>query len=183
MSTRLRSSGATPAAHHAQKHRQYGRDPLAVVGEAVANFVRKAEHPLAHRHPGQHLVDQARRRSGHAPAAAGGAEPPLLAGKGNGPARPAVLTPGAHEPVGQNAAFEVGPHLLLDLERQSVLGRSGLLEKGFQMPGEDLVEGLLFRFAATVLGWADRCGRHGAGPTAMGGPPVLASVVFRGLAL
>ena len=41
-----------PAAHHAQKHRQYLRDPLAVVGEAVAHLVRKAEHLLAHRHPG-----------------------------------------------------------------------------------------------------------------------------------
>ena len=62
-----------------------------------------------------------------------------------------------------------------------MLGRSGLLEKGFQMPGEDLVKGLLFRFAATVLGWADRCDRHGAAHTAMGGPPVLASLVFRDL--
>ena len=141
-----------PATHHAEKHRQYLRDPLAVVGEAVTNLVRKAEYPLAHGHPGQHLVDQARRRIGHASAAAGRAEPSLLAGKGNRPARPAVLTTGPHEPVGQNPAFEVGPHLLLDVERQLVLGRSGLLEKGFQMPGEDLVEGLLFRFAGRYAG-------------------------------
>ena len=63
-----------PAAHHAQKHRQYRRDSLAVVGEAVANLVRKPEHPLPHRHPGQHVVDKASRRIGHAPAAARGAE-------------------------------------------------------------------------------------------------------------
>ena len=103
--------------------------------------------------------------------------PPLLAGKGNRPACPEVLTTGAHEPVGQHAAFQVGAHLFLDMERQAVLGGSGVLEKGFQMPGEDLVEELLFRFATAVLGRADRCaGQHGAVPAARDGPPVLASV-------
>ena len=82
--------------------------------------------------------------------------PPLLAGKGNPPARPAVLTTAPHESVGQNAAFEVGP---LDMERQSVLPTFGCAGEGFQMPGEDLVEGLLFRLAAALRGWADRCGR------------------------
>ena len=134
---------SVPASHHAEKHCQYLRDPLAVVGEAVEHLVRKAEHPLAHGHPGQHLVDQARGRIGHAPAAAGRAEPSLLAGNGNDPARPAVLTTGLHEPVGQIAAFEVAPHLFLDMERHPVLGRSGMLEKGFQRPGEDPVWGLL----------------------------------------
>ena len=53
---------AIPAAHHAQKHRQYGRDPLAVPGEAVAHLVRKAEHPLAPPAPGA-----SRRRPGGPP--------------------------------------------------------------------------------------------------------------------
>ena len=70
----------------------------------------------------------------------------------NATVRLAHLTTGPHELVRQNAAFKVGAHLFLAMERQSVLGRSGLLEKCFQMPGEDLVEGLLFRLAAAVRG-------------------------------
>lgn len=39
---------------------------------------------------------------------------------------PAHLTNGPHVSVRQNAAFEIGVYLVLDTERQSVFGRSGL---------------------------------------------------------
>jgi hypothetical protein len=50
------------------------------------------------------------------------------------------------------------------VERQVVFGSPGLLLKGLEMFGYDLVEWLLLRLATAVGGNSDMCGgRHGAG--------------------
>jgi hypothetical protein len=65
--------------------------------------------------------------------------------------------------VGQHAAFQVSPHLFLDVEWQVVFRSAGLLEKGLEMFGQDMIERLLLRLATAVGGKWDVCGcRHGA---------------------
>lgn len=49
-----------PAVDHAQEHGQDSADQLPIPGQAVANLERQTQHPLAHRHLGEHLVRQAR---------------------------------------------------------------------------------------------------------------------------
>ena len=72
----------------------------------------------------------------------------------------------------QDAAFQVGAQLLLDMARQLLLGRARALQEGLQMLGEDLVQRMLFWLTAAV--WT-RLGRgtgdrYGAGQAATCGP-------------
>ena len=65
----------------------------------------------------------------------------------------------------QDAAFQVGAQLLLDMARLLLLGRACALQEGLQMLGEDLVQWVFFWLTAAV--WT-RLGRgtgarHGAG--------------------
>ena len=79
----------------------------------------------------------ARRGVDHASTHTAGAPAASLARKGDGSALPAVFASQAHEAMRQNAAFQVGAQLLLDMARQLVLGRARALQEGLQMLGED----------------------------------------------
>ena len=50
----------------------------------------------------------------------------------------------------QDAAFQVGAQLLLDMARQLLLGRARALQEGLQMLGEDLVQWVFFWLSAAV---------------------------------
>jgi hypothetical protein len=47
-------------------HAQHRAAQRVIPGQAVAQAIRQRQHPLAHRHPWQHLVDQKGRAFGHA---------------------------------------------------------------------------------------------------------------------
>ena len=63
------------AGDHAVHHLQHNRHQLGSCSQQQAQGDRKRKHPLAHRHMGDDVVDQVRRRLRHAPGSARRAEP------------------------------------------------------------------------------------------------------------
>ena len=62
---------------------------------------------------GQHVIREVRGELRHAPGVAGGADPPALAGEGDQSLVTAVLATDPGEPVGENAATQVGSEVSL----------------------------------------------------------------------
>lgn len=60
---------------------QHGREQFAMDGKEDAQRDREREHPLAHRHPRDDVIDQVGSGFCHAPGAARGAKPTPLTGK------------------------------------------------------------------------------------------------------
>ena len=95
-------------------------------------------------------LDQPRRRVGHAPAQARRTETPLLAGERHHPALTTILAAYPQEPVTQNATFQVGAQLLLDMSGELVVGSAQAFKEGLQVSGQDLVQGLSLGRAAAI---------------------------------
>ena len=72
----IRKRGNDPVDHLQQR-----REQLRLGGEQNAQRDRKRQHPLAHRHRRDDVIDQVGGAFRHAPRAAGGAKPAPLAGK------------------------------------------------------------------------------------------------------
>lgn len=72
---------------------------------------RAAGEPTAGSAPRRNAVDQVRGGVGHAPAAAGGTEAATFAGEGDDAIGAALVAVHAHEPVGEDAAAEIGAEL------------------------------------------------------------------------
>ncbi len=104
--------GRVPAtAYHAAEARRAG-------GQQKTQRHRQRQHPLAQRALGQHLVGEQRRRLGHAPRAAGGAEAALLAAESHQLLGVALLAAQAQEALLQPAALQAGVELRLDVVGQ-----------------------------------------------------------------
>ena len=73
------------------------------------------DHPLAHLHLWEHVLDEMGSRLGHAPRGAGRAEAAALAGEGDHEVVAAVVTACAGEAAGKDAALEIGAQLALDV--------------------------------------------------------------------
>jgi len=86
--------------------RQYRADGCGLAGEQKAQGVRKAQHPLPHRARAKHVLHQMPRTLGHAPRAATGAKPALLAGKRHQPFRMALLAHHTQEAVVEHPAAQ-----------------------------------------------------------------------------
>jgi len=89
------------------------------------------------------MVGQMGGELGHTPRVAGGADAPTLAGEGDQALMAAVLAAGSGEPVGQDAAAQVGSEVLLDPPRHAVAQRVGFCsvgEEGLDMVLDDRVE-------------------------------------------
>ena len=85
-----------------------------VSSEQDAQRDRKRQHPLAHRHARDDMIDQVGGSLCHAPRPARGAKPSPLARKGYELLMAAVPTAQPQEAVGENAAVEKGVKLLFD---------------------------------------------------------------------
>ena len=94
--THVGGAGQRKAGNDAVNDLQYRREQLRMGGEQDAQRNRKRQHPLAHRHPRDHVIDQVRGALRHAPRPARGAKPAPLAG----------------EAVREDAAFEKGVKLV-----------------------------------------------------------------------
>jgi hypothetical protein len=77
-----------------------------VVGSSVAQPVGQREHPLAQGHGWDHVVDEVLGELRHPLAAAGGAEAPAFARKGDQAVEAAGAAVHSGEAVGEDAAFE-----------------------------------------------------------------------------
>ena len=143
------------ARDHAVHHLQHGRHQLGLRSQQQAQRDRQRQHPLAHRHMGNDVVDQVGCGLGHAARAARRAEPAPLAAKGYKLVVAAVAAAQAQEAVGQDAAFEEGVELVLDELRQVGSGGSfGLGDEGRGVLLHQAVQRGLLRAVTLVV---DRC--------------------------
>ena len=81
---------------------------LRLRSQQQAQRNRQRQHPLAHRHRGDHRVDQVGRGPRHAPHFARGAKPSALAAECHQLVVAAVAAAQAQEAVRQDAALEEG---------------------------------------------------------------------------
>jgi hypothetical protein len=125
-----------------------------IPGQAVAQALRQRQHPLPHRHPRQHLVDERGGASSHPPPPAAGTEAASLAGEGHEALEGAVGAPKPREAMGRHATRKELAELLLDEARQavSVAAVRDLPEEGIQVLADDGVEDGVFGVAGHALG-------------------------------
>jgi hypothetical protein len=121
--------------------------------QEIAKTVRQAQHPLAHGHPRQYLVDEADGALGHAPSAAARAEAPALAGEGDESLERTVGAPQAREAVHQHPAGQEVSELLLNELRQggSVALAFGGLEEGLEVLVDHAVQHGVLSVARPVV--------------------------------
>ena len=108
--------GAAPqrredAAHEDVEHVAHER---RVVGKPVAERKGQREHPLPHRHLGQHAIDEMRSGVGHAAPAARRAEAAALAREGDDAIEPAAVAVHADETMREDPAAQEGAELTRD---------------------------------------------------------------------
>ena len=137
--------GPTPERSEDRAHEdaEDGGRERGVVGEAVTQRVGEREHPLADGDLREHPIDQVRRRVGHAAPSAGGTESPALAGESDQPVEAAGVAVHAHETVGEDAAAEEAPELLLDEAGDPSLLCARVREKGLELSLHHAVEDAL----------------------------------------
>ena len=142
------------ASEHAVNDLQHGRYQLRLRGQQQAQRDRQRQHPLAHRHMGDDVVDQVGRRLRHAPCAARGAKAAPLATEGDELVVAAVPAAQPQEAVGQDAALQKSVELVLDELRQVGPGGGfGLGEEGRGVLLHQAVQrGLLGAVALVVNG-------------------------------
>ena len=148
------------AEEHARGHAEHRARHPVIPGQEIAKTVRQTQHPLAHGHARQHLVDQTGGALGHASAAAARAEAPALAGKRHEVLQRAVGTSQAREAVRQHPAGQEVPELLFHEPRQrgAVGVTLGRLEEGVEVLGDHAVQHGVLGITRPVVRGA---GRHG----------------------
>ena len=114
---RRRSAAAQFALDAADEDTQHPRRQRRVVAQCRAQSLRQGQHPLPHRHPRDHRVDQMRRRRCHALGGARRAHAAAFAREGNEELRRAVRTARPREAVRENPALQIGAQLALDMGR------------------------------------------------------------------
>jgi hypothetical protein len=136
----------------AVNHLQHKRHQLGLCCQQQAQRDGQRQHPLAHRHMGDDVVDQEGRRLCHAPRAARRARPAPFPAEGHQLVVDAVAIAQVQEAVGQDAAFEERAELVLDELRQVGRGLSlSLREEGRRVLLHQAVQRGLFRTVATVV--------------------------------
>src|SRR5439155_887989 len=115
---------------------------LVIPGKEVAQSVRQAEDPLAHRHRRKDVVDQVCGVRRHAAAAAARTEAPSFAGERHEPLERAVVAPNPRKAARERAAGQELAELALDEPRQTVPVAVivGLAEERFQILADDAME-------------------------------------------
>ena len=91
---------AQPRLDDPQQDVQHRTERLGIALQEVAQALRHRQHPLAHRQRREDLVNQMRRRLGHAPGVAGRTHPAAFARKRDQKIVPALPAAGTGEAVG-----------------------------------------------------------------------------------
>jgi hypothetical protein len=137
---------------HAMHYLQHGRHELGLCGQQQAQEDGQRQHPLAHRHPGDHVVLQVSSCLRHAPGAAGKAEPAPLATESDQLVVAAVTAAQPQETVSQDAALEEPAKLVLDELRQvDACSAFGLGNEGRGVLLHQAVQRGLFRAVAFMV--------------------------------
>ena len=138
--------------HCTNERPEHAPAELLVVGERVAQPVRRGEHPLPDRQAAEHIVDEVCRESRHATPATRRAEAASLAGERHQQVGTTIVAPEAGEAAREPAAREELPQLALDEARQAVTAAASarLGEKGFQVLVYEPVQRAVLGRARTV---------------------------------
>jgi len=158
------------AEHGAHVHGDDRATQIVIPRQHVPQPVRQTQHPLSHRHVGEHMIHQVRRAFGHAPAATTGTEPAAFAREGHEAivAAPIAMKPCESGRGRQASAGQKVAKLLLDEPRQAfaVSKRRRLCAEALEVFDDDLVQhavgGLPRLVARRRLGHATRAGTHRA---------------------
>ena len=115
---------------------------IVIPGEVISQAIRQAQHTLSHRHVGEHVIDEVDGALGHPAAAATRTHRATFAGERDEPVETAVATAKPREPVGEPAALEKVPKLLLHEAGQafSLAQAGGVRAKGLEVIVHDLIE-------------------------------------------
>jgi len=107
-----------------------------------AQAIRQRQHPLAHRHPRQHRVDERGRVLRHPPPPPARTEASALAREGHETLERTLGTPQPREALGQHPAAEEVAELVLDEARQAAPVAAGrdFPQEGLQVLTNDGVE-------------------------------------------
>jgi hypothetical protein len=126
---------ALKAQQHPHIHTEHGARQRVIPRQEKAKPVRQTQHPLAHGHPRQYMVDEARGGLGHAPAATARAEAPALARERHEPLERTLGAAQAREAVGQHPAGQEVSELLLHEFGQwgAIRMTPGRLEEGVEV--------------------------------------------------
>ena len=112
---RVGTAQAQRRLHLGQKNPQHRVDQAGAVMQEIPQPFRERQDPLPHRRRRVHMIHPMRGGLGHAPGAAGGADPAALAREGDQKVMPAVRAAYPGEAVGQNAAGQVLAELPFDV--------------------------------------------------------------------
>ena len=111
-------------------HLQHWRHQLGLCGQQQAQRDGQRQHPLAHGHARNDVIDQVGSRLRHAPGAARRAKASALAAEGNQLVVAAVAAAQAQEAVGEDPALQESVELVSHKLRQvGASGGHGLLEE------------------------------------------------------
>jgi hypothetical protein len=160
----------------AEEDPEHGPGEGGVVVEEGADPFGDGEHPLADRQRRQDVIVQVGGDLHHSPGVARGAHAAALAGEGYEALGGAVVAPDPGEAMGQDAAAQVGPEVLLDPARHALapwVGLGGPGQESLEVVLDDGVQGRGGGPAAAVdCGGAGGRGGMSVGvePTARRGP-------------
>src|SRR6266404_4790 len=112
---------------------------LMVPRQEIAQPERQAQHPLPHRHRGEHVIDEVCGTLGHPPPATARTDRARFAGEWYEALRVACVAAKAREPSGPHAAPQELAELALD-ECGYAAGALCGLQKGREMRAHDAVE-------------------------------------------
>jgi len=140
--------GGDGALHHGE----HGRQGFGLGGEQKAQGKRKGKHPLSDRCCRKDMIDQVRGRLDHPPSPTAGAEATALAAERHQVLMLAAVALHAQKAVFQKAALQVVLELLAHESGKMPARALDLLHESGEMPGDNGVEGGLFRPVAVVGG-------------------------------
>ena len=122
-----------------ERAKDFARE-LGIVCTAVAKWVWESEHPLANRHRGEDTIHEVSRGVGHAVAAAGRTEATALARERHKAVVTTLVAAQTQKTVGEDAAAQEGPKLLLDESRRRLLSGSCACEERLELFANDAVQ-------------------------------------------
>ena len=151
-------AAAQPSQHGTHIDRDHRAAQLVVPRQLVPQAMRYAEHPLSHRHIGEHGIHQVRGTLGHPPAAATWTEAAPLTRERHQSVETARGAAESREPAGQPPAPQKVPKLVFDKPRQPL----ALPQRGrLRTECLEVVENDLIERAPRWLPWFVRCRGQG----------------------
>src|SRR2546429_1615055 len=151
---RAARSAAIEAEHGPSGDAEHGAAERVIVGEEIAQAVRKREHPLAHGNVRQDVIDEVGGLLRHAAAAAARTKAASFARERHEALEGTALAPNAREASAERAARQELAELSLDEagEPAAIAAVGDLAQEGFQVLADDAMEDGALRGSGPIGG-------------------------------